>query len=100
MRRSGSYRNAVSKVVELLATHDPLGVGEPSGDVPANEYEPEAAEIVRILSRRESSTVEAAAEVIHGVFVSAFGPDDADSVTTYDRLAAAVLDTIAVTREK
>jgi len=64
-----AHRRAVVQVLAVLTDVDPYGLepGVPEG-VPAGEYEPEAADIVRILFRDGAAT----AHDVEGVWVRWF----------------------------
>jgi hypothetical protein len=90
-KRTSSYVDAVAEVAAIFARRDPLGLGGATRDLPANEYEAEAAEVVRRLSGRGIVTPDAAAVVIHGAFAEAFGAVDAGAEESYTVLAMEVV---------
>ena len=61
----------VDGLTQLFAKHDPVGLIRMGA--PVDEYEPEAKELVDVLSRSPASSADELTERVYGVFLWLFG---------------------------
>lgn len=92
--RVREYKLAVANVSAVLHRWDPLGLGAPDGRYPASEYDAEAADIVRVFVRKDVTTADDAARIVHEIFKDSFGADSVGSEATYTSFVPEILEVL------